>query len=270
MSDSHELRTDEGVSRTEQPETVVADKQPGRLVRLARSIKDHRPYYSGVLFAMVLAGFLGYGVAQRWGAGQWGPFSEWVAGALTLAAVVVALRESFRGERARRVDHEVSRRRECIDTLSELWGGVSRMALVVPEFTAYLRGLPEEFDLDEPLDNHIFGKTSDQPARIAMQEAWMDYMNRWNSEISPSIFKVFSLMGGTPLDEPLMRLKDNFNSITAELGEAFMYASQSGRRPDLEGTIERWGQVEEGQAYFIMLARQHLTLDRAMIERDIL
>lgn len=268
MGDSHDNESGDQSEQT--PTTSTPSKKSGRVVRMARFISTHRWYYSGVLLAMILAGFFGYGMAQRWGAGQWGPFSGWVAGTLTLTAVVVALRESFRGERARRVDHELTRRRECIDALSELWSGVSRMALVVPDFTAYLRGLPEEFDLDKPLESHIFGRNSEHPARIAIQEAWLDYMNRWNTEISPSIFKVFSLMSGTPLDEPLMRLKDNLNSITAEVGEAFMYASQRGRRPNLKGTIERWGQLEEGQAYFIALARQHLTLDRTLIERDIL
>ena len=74
---------------------------------------------------------LGVGYGQQWGANQWGPVAAWVSGAATLAAVVVALRQASIARResmdlqvARLIDHEVSRRRECIKALSELWAAL--------------------------------------------------------------------------------------------------------------------------------------------------
>ena len=83
-----------------------------------------------ICFAVGLAlGFLvASGFLNKWGANQWGPLAAWVAGAATLLAVVVALRQANIAQResrdlqfARLVDHEVSRRRECIDALANLW-----------------------------------------------------------------------------------------------------------------------------------------------------
>jgi len=65
----------------------------------------------GVIALLAVIFAVGFGFGERWGAPQWGPFSEWLAGGLTLNAVVVALRESLRGQRSRLVDHELSRRR---------------------------------------------------------------------------------------------------------------------------------------------------------------
>ena len=92
----------------------------------------------GVVVVLALVSFVGFGVGQQWGAPQWRPLAEWLAGAATFAAVVVALRESFRARResmrahlARLVDHEVSRRRECIKALLPPFLGDERTPFLV-------------------------------------------------------------------------------------------------------------------------------------------
>lgn len=228
-----------------------------------------RRWPHALILATVLVSvfFLVYGLAAHWGSSQWGSYGQCVGSGLTFAAVVVALRESFKGDRARRIDHELTRRRECIDALAEMWGGIAKVALVVAEFVGYLRLLPPTFDPDEPLENHPFGKQSEEKARAEIQQEWLEYMTRWNSELSPSVFKVFTMMRGTPLDEPLLKLKDELNSITSELGEAFMVACHRGERPDLEGTMERWGNIVEREGDFISLARHHFGLSPEQISR---
>jgi hypothetical protein len=85
----------------------------------------------GVVAALALIFVLGVGYGSAWGAEQWGPLAAWIAGAATFGAVIVALREAARSQRAREIDHEVSRRRECIAALGELWGAC-RVAYRLP------------------------------------------------------------------------------------------------------------------------------------------
>jgi hypothetical protein len=47
---------------------------------------------TSVLGALVLIFCVGFGFGQRWGAAQWGPFSEWFACVATLSAAVIAYR----------------------------------------------------------------------------------------------------------------------------------------------------------------------------------
>jgi hypothetical protein len=98
-----------------------------------------------------VAFFVAFGFAAHWGHDQWGPLSEWVAGGATVAAVVVALRQSFKGEQSRRIDHELSRRRECINALSDLWEGIGKITVRLPHFTGFLDELQYKFDPNAPL-----------------------------------------------------------------------------------------------------------------------
>ena len=97
--------------------------------RLA-DVDENRPFpppwvlAGGIVAALALIFVLGVGYGQQWGAPQWGPLAEWIAGAATFGAVVVALREAARGQRSREIDYEISRRRECITALGDLWGAM--------------------------------------------------------------------------------------------------------------------------------------------------
>jgi hypothetical protein len=113
----------------------------------------------GVVAALALIFLLGVGYGQQWGAEQWGPVAAWLSGALTLAAVAIALRqagiarrqaddaqrESMRLRFDRLVDHEMSRRRECIDAFSALWATTIRVGTEFRPFTQRLDALRPTF-----------------------------------------------------------------------------------------------------------------------------
>lgn len=137
----------------------------------------------GIVGALGLVFLFGVGVGQEWGAEQWGPVASWLSGALTLAAVIVALRqallarrESMRLQRVRIVDHEVSRRRECIEALGKLWGAITGMQMEFAAWTEFLDTLPDGFNLNE---QHL-------PAPRGVEQTWeaefRDEMRRFSSE----------------------------------------------------------------------------------------
>lgn len=110
-----------------------------------------------IIVALGMVFLLGVGYGQQWGASQWGPVAAWLSGALTLAAVVVALRQANIARResmdlqvARLIDHEVSRRRECIKALSELWAALVSMTIEFRTFTDWLDNLPQRFNGNTP------------------------------------------------------------------------------------------------------------------------
>lgn len=116
----------------------------------------------GVIGVLTIIFAIGFGFGQQWGAPQWGPFSEWLTGGLTLAAVVIALRESLRARResirgqwSRLVDHELTRRRENLRALTELWAAITAMSLVFESFIDYLQNLPLTIDPNKPRTDNV-------------------------------------------------------------------------------------------------------------------
>jgi hypothetical protein len=55
---------------------------------------------AGIVAALALIFIFGVGFAQQWGAPQWGPLAEWVAGTATFAAVAAALWQAVLARRA--------------------------------------------------------------------------------------------------------------------------------------------------------------------------
>jgi hypothetical protein len=123
---------------------------------------------TGIVGALALVFLAGAGFGQQWGAQQWGPVAAWLSSALTLAAVVVALRQAAVAQRqaviaqaqadtARRgslqvqfdrlVDHEMSRRRECIDALSDLWAAIVGVGNDFLVFTQALDDIDATFEM---------------------------------------------------------------------------------------------------------------------------
>jgi hypothetical protein len=236
--------------------------------RLVHFVGRYWPRGLALGAAIGAVSFGAFGFTEQWGAQQWGPYSEWLAGGATLAAVVVALRESFKGDRARRIDHEVSRRRECIDALSELWEGITTMAVRLPHFTGFLEKLSYTFDPKAPLGDHpLMGTPSDEKAGVVIQGKSVEFMNLWNEEIGSRIFKALALMGGTPLDQPLQQLNNDLNLINTEIGRATVVAVE-GRRPNLEAALNKWEKVTKRRSHFVHLAREHFSLDLKDVEEN--
>jgi hypothetical protein len=103
----------------------------------------------GLVVGLPVGLVVAFGFIHKWGAEQWGPVAAWFTGAATLTAVAVALRQADTARRetkrlqlARLVDHEVSRRRECIEALGKLWGAITGMQTEFAAWTDNLKTLP--------------------------------------------------------------------------------------------------------------------------------
>lgn len=215
-------------------------------------------------------GFLVYGLLENWGAAQWGSYGQCVGSAVTFAAVVVALREAFRADRARLVDHELSRRREAINALSELWAGMDRISAPLLTYSGFLEFLPHTFDPEVPLGDHeLEGKTSDdERAGRAIQLRSIEFMNQWGSEIGTPLFRALTLMKGTSLDQPLHELNKQISAINIAMVQASGVAV-GGRRPSVEAAQQGWLKVVGQRSHFVNLARERLALDPSEIEQHL-
>ena len=210
--------------------------------------------------------FLVFGLIERWGSTQWGSYGQCVGSAVTFAAVVVALRESFKGDRARLIDHELSRRREAIDALSQLWAGIDRMTGELLVYSGFLEYLPLSFDRDAPLGEHeLEGKMSDEKAGRAIQLRSIDFMNRWSADVGTPLLKALMLLKGSALDQPLHDMNRQISAINSAMAEASRIAVD-GHRPPVEAAQQGWMQVVGQRSHFVNLARERLTLDPNEIE----
>ena len=210
----------------------------------------------GTVAALALIFILGVGFGQQWGAPQWGPLSAWIAGVGTFGAVFLALREAARGQREREIDHEISRRRECITALGDLWGAVIGMGGPggpVEIFINYLDGLDPEFNPKEQRIPEIVRR---------IQEFW----GGWTSTVEPPLFTARLVLRGTPLYGPAGQLSEEISNFTGELRGAIEQVLE-GQRPDAEPLITMWHDLQHRDAEHATLAEQHFSLDRRDVER---
>jgi hypothetical protein len=245
----------------------TTEKQPGHLVRMARFISAHRLYYSGVVLAMVLAGFFGFGVTRRWGADQWGPFSEWVAGALTLAAVVVALRESLRGQReslnaqhTRLVDHELTRRRENLNAMADLWAALMVINMPTLKFRVYFENLPRTFDPNVARTD-LDPDATDQPLAFEVGTQYETFIAKWTETIEPPLFVALALLQGTPFDEAVKQLNQMLADFKTKELPKLTATLPLGVRPDTTSLREAWVNILGMRQTHLDLARKHFSLD---------
>jgi hypothetical protein len=228
----------------------------------------------GIVGALALVFLLGAGVGQEWGAEQWGPVASWVASAATFAAVVVALRqannarrESMRGQLARLVDHEVSRRRECIEALANLWAGITGMQMEFASWTAYLDALPDNFDPRQQHRPAPFG--AEQTWGTETDEAMRSFSSKWQHEIEPPLFVALLVLRGTPLKEALRGLNDNTNQIKMQGLEPIRTGLSAGHRPDTAPIKKMWEDVKNRRQEHLTLAQEHFSLAREDVKRAV-
>jgi len=143
---------------------------PIRIAQIARPATTAPRRCCGVAIGFVGGALLGslvvYVLISKWGANQWGPFAAWFSGVALFAIVWqasiarraagiaqdqgkaaqdqakaaqdqagIAQDESTRLHIARLVDHEGSRRRECIKALVDLWAAFSSTSVQFSSFT---------------------------------------------------------------------------------------------------------------------------------------
>jgi hypothetical protein len=212
---------------------------------------------TGIVVVLALIFFVGFGVGQQWGGPQWGPLAEWIAGAATLAAVILALRESFRARRdsmraqrdstrahlARLVDHEVSRRRECITALGDLWGAIYGLDMDFFAWTEYLNKLPPDFN---PREQRRRGPVTG-PVQIykdEIREEIRNFSSKWQNTIEPPLFVALLVLRGTALYEAVGEVNDRINEIKIQGLDPIREAVTAGRRPDTQ-PITRCGTTSE-------------------------
>lgn len=211
----------------------------------------------GIVGGLALVFLLGAGAGQEWGAEQWGPVASWVASAVTLAAVVIALRQAIlaqrearRGHLARLVDHEVSRRRECIEALGNLWAAITGMQMDFAAWTDNLQTLPVD----------------------SLREEIRRFSWEWQNRIERPLFVALLVLRGTALNDAVGKVNDKINEIKDEGLEPIRQAVKDGRRPDtagIEGITSMWKNVIDRRNEHLTLARQHFSLTRADVEKSV-
>lgn len=221
---------------------------------------------TGIIVALGVIFVLGVGYGQQWGAPQWGPLAEWVAGAATFGAVVVALREAARGQRAREIDYEISRRRECITALGNLWGAIIGVSINVKLFTDYLDALDEQFELDEQSRTAQLGG----PAQTNEEEVYgrfQEFFIKWATTVEPPVFNAGMVLRSTPFYGALNHFNSEIRVFRTQGFSILQEPVSQGRRPDTAPFMKMWGDVLNLQPEHSKLAYQHFSLDRRDVER---
>jgi hypothetical protein len=201
---------------------------------------------------LALGFFVVFGFIHKWGANQWGPLAAWLAGAATFAAVVVALRQSAqarrearRGHLARLVDHEVSRRRECIEALANFWAAITGMDMNFAAWTGRLQT----------------GSLDSIPNELQR------FSREWQNRIEPPLIVAQLVLRDTPLGPAVAGVNDTFNEMKTEGLEPIRQAAKDGQRPDAEPITSMWENVWNRRNEHLILARKHFSLSREDVER---
>ncbi|BBX44712.1 hypothetical protein GCM10009641_26970 [Mycobacterium cookii] len=233
----------------------------------------------GTVGALALIFFLGVGYGQEWGAPQWGPLAEWLAGGFTFAAVVVALRaaiyaqrESARAERSRLVDHELQRRRENIRSLSGLWAAIVSMGIDLASFTAYMKNLPPTFDPNRPRSDIAPPEPGDipgEPVCYQFGRVYQTFADKWFQTIEPPLFSALAILNGSALDEAVKSLNVKLREITEKCLPLLSADFARGRRPDVTAIETTWKDAGRRRQAHLDLARQHFSLKLDDVEQHL-
>lgn len=233
-----------------------------------------RRWLHALVLAVVLASlyFLGYGLAANWGASEWGSYGQCVGSALTLAAVVVALRESLRGQResliaqrSRLIDHEITRRRENLDALANLWSALMGINMAALKFRSYFQNLPPAFDANLPRTD-LDPDATNQPLAFEVGAQVETYLAKWVETVEPPLFVALAMLKGTPLYEPLRDLNQLLTDYkTVELPK-LTTTLPLGMRPDTTAFGNAWKAILATRQLHLDLAQEHFSLNLADVE----
>jgi hypothetical protein len=227
---------------------------------------------AGIVGALTLVFLLGAGFGQGWGANQWGPVAAWLSGAATLAAVVVALRqasialrqsrdaqrEARRGQVDRLVDHEVSRRRECIDALSQLWGALVGMGIEFLTFTQYLDGVAPQFDPNQ--QRTPSGVRGGQTYGDEIVQHITDFAEKFTTRIQPPLFRAVLVLHGTPLESAVNQITAGNKTIGDNGIPSVTSPIMQGRRPNTARITTMWHDLLRLRDGHLKLGLEHFSL----------
>jgi hypothetical protein len=214
--------------------------------------------------------FLTYGLAAHWGASEWGSYGQCAGSGLTLAAVVVALREALRGQRARAVDHEVARRRECLKAVGDVWTGLAQMSLYFTFFTDYLQNLPHTFDPNLPRADNVPADHPGEAIAFEIGIRMQNFLGKWTELVEPPIFIALALLKDTPFDDPMIDVNTRIRDLLEkELHKVLTSTVQAvGRRPDVTTLDRKWKELTGKREEHLNLTRKHFSLDLNKVEAE--
>ncbi|QZY44872.1 MULTISPECIES: hypothetical protein [Mycolicibacterium] len=224
-----------------------------------------------IAIAVLLLTFtIGFGFMQGWGASQWGPFSEWLASAVTLAAVVVALREAARARneaaraaRSRLVDHELSRRRESINALSDVWAAITAISIELLAFISYVEDL-HGLNLNQPRGTP---EVPDEPLADEVGRKVQTFYLSWTKLVEPPLFKALTLMRGSELYLPVKGLNADIRTMMETTLPTMMRSVFEGERVDVNPAKDAWREIAGRRNDHLNLAHEHFSLAMEDVER---
>lgn len=230
-----------------------------------------RRWPHALILAVVLVSvyFLAYGLTVHWGASQWGSYGQCAGSALTLAAVVVALRESLRGQHARQVDHEVARRRECLKAVGDVWTGLVQMSLYFTFFTDYLQNLPRIFDPNSPRIDNVPPDHPGDAIAFEIGERIKSFVNKWTEIVEPPLFVALALLKETPFDEPMKDVNARVRDLVEKDLPEVLKIDHVGHRPDISVLDRKWKELLRKREEHLNLTRTHFSLDLDVVESQI-
>jgi hypothetical protein len=237
---------------------------------------------------LALGFFVVYGLTSKWGANQWGPVAAWLSGAALFAVVwqariaqrqagiaqdqaEIAQRDSARMQLSRLIDHEVSRRRECIKAVADLWAAITSVVIDFSAFTDYLENLPQTWTGRKPLGEALTGEVG---------RRFESFFNRWTSIIQPPLFVALATLHSTNMYADIVGIRDAVAAMSAEdteggfiavRKEMFRHAEQDiGHCPNTRLLKEMWKDIIRQQNEHLGLVQAHFSLARNDVEAYVL
>ncbi len=237
------------------------------MIRRATAFAERRwPYALVVVTVLVSVYFLTYGIAAHWGSPQWGSYGQCVGSGLTLAVVMVALRESLRGQReslkanrSRLVDHELMRRRENLNALAELWSALMVINAPALKIRVYFENLPRTFNPNVPRTDQDPDAT-DQPLAFEVGAQYETFIAKWTETVEPPLFVALALLKGTPLYEPLRELNLMLADYKREELPKLTATLPRGQRPNTTSVRDTWNKILGTRQTHLDLAQEHFSL----------
>ncbi len=222
---------------------------------------------AGLGVAIALVFLVGFGLVHHWGTPQWGPLAEWIAGAATFAAVIVALRESTRGRRDRLIDYELERRRERINALGDLWGAIMQVGLETHSLCDYIMNLPATFDPNVPRADNVPQDHPSDPLCYEFGNRIARFLDRWVTAVEPHIFVALALLDDSPLKSGVGAVMRDLSAINNEVLPEINRVFSLGRRPDQELLKTAWTTLALRRQSHLDLAREHFSLALTDVEK---
>jgi hypothetical protein len=202
---------------------------------------------------LLLVGVLiGMGMWNGWSAELWGPIATWVAGGLTLAAVISSVwqaKDSMRRADAVEAERDESKRIAQIDLILPLWPKIAEIRLWYAE---YKRQLDEAHELltDETAPDFEAGNAILE--RLSAQ--WLNHSTELDLLFEPAVLKVVQ----PNIVDELTSLYREFFTLGNEIGDTIHQVKLHGK-PNTKASDALIRLLAGRRRNMLQLIRHHLT-----------